>query len=129
MLDSVRAAMQHHDQSPAASLPSKSALLADDDDSLDSEEGEQASVVGVELNDELNDGLSTYERQRQERVDRNNQRLLELGLGPKVSAGRKKGGGRKRDRNKPRRSTSMGPIRIQPERTRKANYDMSVSSL
>ena len=128
-MDLVRAAIQHQAQSPAASLSSKSALLVDNDDSPDSNEGEQASVVGVESNDRLNDGLSTYERQRQERVDRNNQRLLELGLGPKVSAGRKKGGGRKRDPNKPRRSTSMGPIRIQPERTRKANYDMSVSSL
>ena len=79
--------MQHQAQSPAASLSSKSASLVDDDDSSDSQEGEQASVVGVESNDGLNDGLSKYERQRQERVDRNNQRLFELGLGPPVSAG------------------------------------------
>ena len=84
--------MQHQAQSPAASLSSKSASLVDDDDSSDSQEGEQASVAGVESNDGLNDGLSKYERQRQERVDRNNQRLFELGLGPPVSAGGRRTG-------------------------------------
>ena len=121
--------MQHQAQSPAASLSSKSASLVDDDDSSDSQEGEQASVVGVESNDGLNDGLSKYERQRQERVDRNNQRLFELGLVPPVSAGGEKDGDRNRAPTKPRRSTSMGPTRIQPARTRKANYVTMVSSL
>ena len=124
--------MQHQAQSPAASLLSKSASLVDDDDSSDSQEGEQASVAGVESNDGLNDGLSKYERQRQERVDRNNQRLFELGLGPPVSAGGEKGGEKDGDRNraptKPRRSTSMGPICIQPAWTRKAKYVTTVSS-
>ena len=120
--------MQHQAQSPAASLSSKSASLVDDDDSSDSQEGEQASVVGVESNDGLNDGLLTYERQRQERVDRNNQRLFELGLGPPVSAGGETDGDRNRAPTKPRRSTSMGRTRIQPARTQKAKYVTTVSS-
>ena len=110
--------MQHQAQSPAASLSSKSASLVDDDDSSDSQES----------NDGLNDGLSKYERQRQERVDRNNQRLFELGLVPPVSAGGEKDGDRNRAPTKPRRSTSMGPTRIQSARTRKAKYVTTVSS-
>ena len=125
MLGSVRAALQDQAQSPATSRSSKSSSTADDDDSSDSEEGERASVLVIESND----GLSTYERQRQERVERNNQRLFELGLVPKVSAGGMKGGGRKRVPSKPRRSTATVPIRKQPARTLKAKNVATVSSL
>ena len=122
---SVRSVMQHQEQSPATSPSSKSASSVDEGDSTDIEEGEQASVIPIESND----GLSLYERTRQEKIDRNNQRLLELGLGPLVVAGGKKGGGQKRATTKPRRSVPTVPIRIQPARTRKAKYVTMVSSL
>ena len=115
---SVRSVMQHQEQSEATSPSSKSSSSVDEGDSTDIDEGEQA---------ESNDGLSLYERMREEKIDRNNQRLLELGLGPLAVARGKKGGGQKRDTTKPRRSAPTGPIRIQPARTRKAKYVTTVS--
>ena len=114
--------MQHQELSPATSPSSKSSSV-DEGDSTDIEEAEQPSVIAVKSND----GLSAYERMRQEKIDRNNQRLLELGLGPLVVAGGKKGGGQKRASTKPRTSAPTGPIRIQPARTRKAKCVTTVS--
>ena len=79
--------------------PSSKSSSVDSADSTDIEEEEQASFIAVGSND----GLSAYERKRQEKIDRNNQRLLELGLGPLVVARGQKGGGQKRALTKPRK--------------------------